>query len=219
MTLHSEDACVSRQESARTRQGGIPALICWLIRTLSWRYFMSNAARLGQKADRASSTMLISAIALALLPAMPLAIAAELHVRVVGVNDGDTITVIDNSRNQYKVRLAGIDAPEKRQPFGDRSKQALSSLVFDRQVLIDLGKTDRYGRIVSKVVVNNIDANLEQVVSGMAWHYKKYQREQSPKDRAAYARAEEAARAAERGLWQDRYAIPPWDFRKSAKGK
>lgn len=180
---------------------------------------MSTAARLGQQASQARSTMPVSAIALALLLAMPLAIAAQLHVRVVGVSDGDTITVIDNSRNQYKVRLAGIDAPEKRQPFGDQSKQALSSLVFDRQVVIDLGKTDRYGRIVSKVAINDSDVNLEQVASGMAWHYKKYQKEQSPKDRAAYARAEEAARAAERGLWQDRYAIPPWDFRNSAKGK
>lgn len=180
---------------------------------------MSMAARLGQNTYEARSTMPVSAIALALLLAMPLAIAAELHVRVVGVSDGDTINVIDDSRNQYKVRLAGIDAPEKRQPFGGRSKQALSSLVFDRQVLIDLGKTDRYGRIVSKVAINDIDVNLEQVTSGMAWHYKKYQKEQTPEDRIAYARAEEAARAAGRGLWQDRYAIPPWDFRKSPKGK
>ena len=177
---------------------------------------MNNNAKPSRSSGPASTSA--SAFALVLLLALAPACAAELNVRVVGVSDGDTITVIDSTRRQYKVRLTGIDAPEKKQAFGERSKQALSSRVFGRQVRIDLGRTDRYGRVLSKVSIDGVDANLEQVVSGMAWHYKKYQREQSADDRADYARAEIAARAAGLGLWQDRHAVPPWDFRKSAKG-
>lgn len=133
---------------------------------------------------------------------------------VVGLADGDTVTVLDASRTQYRIRLAGIDAPEKKQNFGSRSRQSLSELIFQKPVRVEYTKTDRYGRIIGEVLVNNIDASLEQIKRGMAWHYKAYEREQSPVDRALYAQSETDARQAGRGLWQDTSPIPPWKFRK-----
>ena len=98
-----------------------------------------------------------------------------LNGRVVGVADGDTVTVLDASRQQHKIRLMGIDAPEKRMPYGNRSKQSLSDLIFDRQVQVEYNKKDRYGRTVGKIIVDGVDANLAQIKAGMAWHYKQYQ--------------------------------------------
>lgn len=129
--------------------------------------------------------------------------AGTLKGRVVGVTDGDTITVLDSSNRQYKIRFAGIDAPEKNQPYGKRSKEHLSDLVFNRQVIVETEKEDRYGRTVGKVLVDGRDTNLAMVVAGYAWHYKKYQAEQSPNDRLLYDSAEKEARAARRGLWVD----------------
>lgn len=143
--------------------------------------------------------------------------AAELSGRVVGVTDGDTITVLAQRNTQEKIRLSGIDAPEKAQPFGQVSKQHLADLVFDRQVVVDWAKRDRYGRIVGKVMVDGRDACLDQVISGMAWHYKKYQGEQSPEDRAAYAAGEVTARAAKAGLWSDPAPAAPWDWRRETR--
>ena len=139
--------------------------------------------------------------------------------RVVGVADGDTVTVLDDSRQQYKIRLMGIDAPEKKMPFGNRSKQALSELVFDRQVQIEYSKNDKYGRIVGKIIVGGVDANLAQIKAGMAWHYKQYQREQTEGDRIAYALAEDDAKVTKRGLWKDADPMPPWEWRKQQKKK
>ena len=133
---------------------------------------------------------------------------------VVGVADGDTITVLDTSKRQHRIRLAGIDAPEKRQAFGNRSNQSLSQMVFRRIVRVDYDKTDRYGRIVGKVMLGELDTNLEQIRRGMAWHYKDYEREQSAPDRRLYSDAELEARKARRGLWVDREPVPPWDFRR-----
>lgn len=144
--------------------------------------------------------------------ALPCA-AAELTGRVVGVSDGDTITVLDTNHMQYKIRLAGIDAPESKQAFGSRSKQHLSSLVYNRQVLVEWNKLDRYGRTVGVVLVDGHDANLEQVRAGMAWWYRQYAREQTPDDRRFYESAEQEARAAKRGLWADPAPVPPWAWR------
>lgn len=105
------------------------------------------------------------------------AYAEVLSGRVVGVTDGDTITVLDQTSTQFKVRLAGIDAPEKNQAFGQVSKKSLSDLVYNKQVTVDWQKQDRYGRIVGKVLVNGADANLEQVKRGLAWYFKKYKNE------------------------------------------
>jgi endonuclease YncB( thermonuclease family) len=133
--------------------------------------------------------------------------------RVVGVADGDTITVLDADNTQHKVRLSGIDAPEKAQAYGQRSKQSLSGLVFGKSVVVETTKRDRYGREVGKVLADGLDVNLEQVNRGLAWHYKAYQREQPPADRTTYSEAEQAAREARTGLWQDPEPVPPWEFR------
>lgn len=140
--------------------------------------------------------------------------ATTIAGKVVGIADGDTVTVLDADRMQHKIRLQGIDAPEKAQPFGQRSKEALSALVFGKQVRVEWNKRDRYGRTVGKVVVNGTDANLEQVKSGLAWWYRKYSSEQSAADRSAYEAAEASARAARRGLWRDAEPVPPWEWRR-----
>jgi endonuclease YncB( thermonuclease family) len=145
-------------------------------------------------------------IALLLTLCCAISHAATITGKVVAVADGDTITVLDANKVQHKIRLGGIDAPEKAQPFGDKAKQSLSDLVYGKTVTVDTDKTDRYGREVGKVLVDGVDTNLEQVRRGLAWHYKAYQREQSPSDRLAYAAAEKDAAAAHLGLWQD--ALP-----------
>lgn len=143
--------------------------------------------------------------------------AALLEGRVVGVADGDTITILDNTNTQFKIRLAGIDAPEKKQPFGNVSKKSLSDMVYGKQVTIDWNKQDRYGRTVGKVLIDGVDANLEQVKRGFAWFYKKYQNEQSLQDRLDYLNAQEAAETSKVGLWVDKEPIAPWDFRKNRR--
>lgn len=157
--------------------------------------------------------------ALLLVLSSGLAIAGVLGGQVVGVADGDTITVLDGQRTQHKIRLAGIDAPERAQAFGRRSKETLSELVFGRHVTVDAEKQDRYGRTVGKVIIDGQDANLAMVQSGMAWHYKTYQREQSPADRMLYADAEREAREASRGLWRDAAPTAPWDHRSELRSK
>ena len=135
------------------------------------------------------------------------ACAQTLAGRVVRVNDGDTITVLDANNRQYKIRLGQIDAPEFDQDFGRASKKSLSDLVFKRQVEINVETTDQYGRIVGKVLVNGQDVNLAQIRSGMAWVYRQYVHE------PAYFAAESAAKASKIGLWSRADAIPPWVYR------
>lgn len=139
--------------------------------------------------------------------------ATTLSGKVVGVADGDTITVLDGGRQQHKVRLAGIDAPEKKQPFGNRSKQHLSDLVFGKAVSLECGKVDRYRRDICVVLVAGRDVNLAQVEAGMAWWYRKYAKEQTAQQRADYEAAELRARTSKAGLWADTDPVPPWDWR------
>ena len=140
--------------------------------------------------------------------------AGTIDGRVVSVADGDTVTVLDSDNVQHKIRLSGIDAPEKAQAFGNRSKESLSDLVFSKAVTVETEKKDRYGRDVGKVLVNGVDVNLLQVQRGFAWHYKEYEREQSAGDRKLYDLAESEARASGRGLWRDTEPSPPWEFRE-----
>lgn len=154
--------------------------------------------------------------ALAFTIALVLAMVAGAETitgRVVGVADGDTLTVLDGDKVQHKIRLSGIDAPEKAQPFGNRSKESLSGLAFDKQVTVETGKRDRYGREIGKVLVNGQDVNLVQVERGMAWFYRHYQLEQSADDQKLYDAAENMAKAAKSGLWRDADPMPPWDYR------
>lgn len=134
---------------------------------------------------------------------------------VVAVSDGDTITVLDGSKQRHVVRLIGIDAPEKAQAFGQKAKQSLSELVFDRDVSVTWFKRDRYGRTVGQVRIGDTDVCLEQIKRGMAWHYKDYEREQSLEDRSRYTTAEEKARITKSGLWADNNPIEPSKYRHS----
>lgn len=134
--------------------------------------------------------------------------------RVVGVTDGDTITIRDASNQQFKIRLSGIDAPEKGQSFGNRAKESLSEMVFTKQVVVESNKEDRYRRKVGKVQHEGTDVNLEQVKRGMAWHYTAYAKEQAPADREAYANAEAEARVQRRGLWRESTQSAPWEVRR-----
>lgn len=145
--------------------------------------------------------------------------AAQLNGKVVSIADGDTLTILDEANTQHKIRLAGIDAPEKAQPFGQKSKQTLSDCAYGKQALIEYDKKDRYGRTVGKVIVNDSDCNLRQIGLGMAWHYKKYADEQPANDRETYSMMESAARTTRRGLWNDATPMPPWDWRGRGKRK
>ena len=134
--------------------------------------------------------------------------------RVVKIADGDTLTVLDASKQQHRIRLTGIDAPERKQAFGTVSKQHLAELVFGKVVDVEWYKRDRYQRILGKVLVDGQDANLVQIRAGLAWHYKQYGKDQQPIDRRLYAEAQEAASINGVGLWRDPAPIPPWDFRR-----
>ena len=143
---------------------------------------------------------------------------AALICLIVGIADGDTLTArceaqADQPAQTLKIRLAEIDAPEKGQAFGNRSKQHLSDVCFKKQAEVRPQTTDRYGRTVARVICDGTDANAEQVRAGMAWVFDKY-----VTDRGLYA-VQDEARAARRGLWADREPVAPWEWRarKSAK--
>jgi len=143
--------------------------------------------------------------------------AGTLTGRVVGIADGDSLTLLDATNTQHKIRLSGIDSPEKGQPFGEYCKKSLSDLAYDRIVDIESNKLDHYGRVIGKVLVNGQDVNLEQVRRGCGWHYKKYQNEQVLDDRLAYNAAEESARASRVGLWTNNEPMPPWEWRAARR--
>lgn len=133
--------------------------------------------------------------------------------RVIKVADGDTVTILDSSNAQHKIRLSGIDAPERKQAFGTRSQQALSADVFGKDVSVDWNKRDKYRRIVGKIMIAGQDVNLRQIQRGMAWHYKKYESEQDVADRSIYAQAEYQAQREKVGLWGDMQPVAPWEYR------
>ena len=111
------------------------------------------------------------------------------------------------------LRLVGIDAPEKAQAFGQRSKEHLASLVHQKQVTVETSKTDKYGRRVGQVLLNCQDMNLEQLRAGQAWYYRQYERELTPELRESYAAAEAQAKEGRIGLWRDAQPVPPWVWR------
>ncbi len=149
-----------------------------------------------------------------LLCLFPLSLRAdELRGKVVGIADGDTLTVLDASNAQHKIRLNGIDAPEIGQDFGQASKQNLSMLAFSKDVAVVWSKRDRYGRIVGTVIYGALDLSLIQLRDGFAWYFRQYEQDVPPVERLLYAAAEEAARTQRRGLWQQPGARPPWEVR------
>ncbi len=154
-------------------------------------------------------------IALCFLVFVSLAAFADtLTGKVVKITDGDTLYVLDANYEQHKIRLAGIDAPERKQAYGLASRKHLLSIVAGKQVTVEYQKRDRYRRIIGKVLVDGIDVCLEQVKAGLAWHYKKYQHEQSPEDQRLYADAEHKARNERLGLWRENNPNPPWEYRR-----
>ena len=141
-------------------------------------------------------------------------VAAETLVgRIIGVADGDTLTLLDSSKQSHKIRLSGIDAPEKKQAFGQQSKLGLSNLAYGRQAIAECPKRDRYQRAVCVVTIAGKDVGLQPIHLGLAWWYQSYAREQRPQERRDYERAEQVAREAQRGLWRERSPIPPWEWR------
>lgn len=136
-----------------------------------------------------------------LLPLFLFALSGQ----VVKISDGDTITILTQEKQQVKVRLYGIDAPEKKQPYGQKSKQFLSNLIAGRSVEIQEKGKDRYKRVLGIVYLDGLDINEQMVLNGYAWAYVKYSK--------IYASQELKARSQNLGLWRDK-PIPPWEWRK-----
>ena len=151
---------------------------------------------------------------------------ADIIGQVIAVTDGDTIMVLDNRKVEYRVRLSGIDAPERGQPFGSKSREHLATLIAGKTVRVESSKKDRCGRILGKVWVQpsgcskcglTLDANYAQLLSGMAWWYRYYAKDQSPEDRGRYESAENEATKRGWGLWADTHPINPYDWRKGKR--
>jgi len=152
-------------------------------------------------------------LALAFLLATPLS-AATFRATLQRVFDGDTIDVVDERGREFRIRLSGIDAPERDQPFGQRSGESLRRLLSVGPLIVDAVSVDRYQRVLAKITCAGRDAGVEQIRSGFAWFYR-WTDSISQSDRVLYAREEQAARSLHRGLWADRDPIPPWQFRRT----
>ena len=132
----------------------------------------------------------------------------ELIGKVVKVSDGDTVTILTSDKTQHKIRLNDIDAPEKKQAFGNKSKDNLAKYIAGKTVTVQYQKKDKYKRVLGTIYYNNTDINLQQVKDGYAWVYKKYSKNQD------YYNAEKVSRENKKGLWIDKNPIAPWEFRK-----
>jgi endonuclease YncB( thermonuclease family) len=153
------------------------------------------------------------AIIIAVVLAGRLIAAEPVEWKVVSVHDGDTLTAVDASNTQHKVRLAGIDAPETNQPFGTKARERLAELTLRKVVRVNVHSHDQYGRLVADIEAAGQSVNTRMVADGMAWHYARYSKD------AGLAAAEREARAARRGLWADKAPVPPWEWRASEKGR
>jgi len=161
---------------------------------------------------RSWSAQALLALALAVLS--PAASAAELSGRVIGVADGDTLTVLMQSQSRgVRVRLVEIDAPEKRQAFGKRSGQSLSEICMNKSARVVTKGADRYDRVLGRVYCSGVDANAEQVKRGMAWVYDRYST-----DASLYA-VQDDARGSRRGLWADARPVTPWAWRAAKRSR
>lgn len=136
--------------------------------------------------------------------------SAEFEGKVVAVIDGDTVDVLVD-RSPIRVRLASIDAPEKRQAFGQRAKQWLSDKTFGKNIFVRSEKKDRYGREIGELHLNRENVNLNMVRDGFAWAYTQYTNDQN------YFAAQREAQEKKRGLWVDAHAQAPWEFRKQQR--
>lgn len=133
--------------------------------------------------------------------------------KVVAISDGDTFRLLTEEKQTVRVRLHGIDAPEKGQDFSTQSKQALSELIFGKEVRLEQKDKDRYGRVVAIVYCNGLNVNEEMLRRGLVWHYKEYD------EKEAWAQLEQKARRNKTGLWRQPEPTPPWVFRKEKRMK
>ena len=154
----------------------------------------------------------ITAIAF-LIFLIPAAYSDQLTGKVVGISDGDTITILTEQNQNIKVRLAEIDAPEKKQPWGQNSKQALSDLIFSLSVTVDSVGVDRYGRTLGTVFLKKVNINKRMVENGNAWAYEKYVHD------ANYFTLQKSAQTSKAGLWSlsEDQTVAPWEWRKKKK--
>lgn len=150
---------------------------------------------------------LIGLIILLLVFFLPV-LALSWSGKCVGIQDGDTITVLQDGKEQVRIRLHGIDCPERGQAFATKAKQFTSDLVFGKTVEIKPTDTDQYGRIIAWVYVGPKCINEEILKAGLAWHYKRYSKEHH------LAELEDQAREKKIGLWSDPYHVPPWEWRR-----
>lgn len=136
---------------------------------------------------------------------------ATVHLsgKVIKIADGDTFTILLPDNKKERIRLYGIDAPENSQPFSKNAKQFLSNLIFEKKVRLEIKDTDRYKRIVAIVYVNDtININESLLNAGLAWHYKEFDKN------LRWDTLEQNARKKKIGLWADKNAIAPWQWRK-----
>ncbi|MDP1645261.1 MAG: thermonuclease family protein [Sulfuritalea sp.] len=166
---------------------------------------------------------LLRCLALGCLLSAPVAWGESLQGTVIEVTEGDIVIVADDHQTRYKIRLAGIDAPEPRQAFGQQSRKSLAKLVLNKKVSIERRKEDNYGRVVARVMVQphgciscarTRDAGLAQLEAGLAWWYREERREQPLAEQGYYEYAEFDAHARRIGLWADATPLPPWEWRK-----
>lgn len=136
--------------------------------------------------------------------------------KVVNVADGDTVTVLAKGNQQTRIRLYGIDAPEKRQAFGQKSKDALARILAGKTVDVQVLDVDRYGRSVGVITTDGINANREMINNGLAWVYTRYCTKKFCRE---WETLEQSARRAKRGLWLDADPMPPWEWRKNNRRK
>ncbi len=137
----------------------------------------------------------------------------ELVGKVIKVSDGDTVTILTEDKVSHKIRLNDIDAPEKKQPFGNKSRDNLASYIAGEIVTVKYKSKDKYGRILGTIYFENLDINLQQIKNGYAWVYKQYSKNQT------YYQEEQKAKELKKGLWIEKNAIAPWEFRKQKKSK
>ncbi|AFK64124.1 hypothetical protein TKWG_22400 [Advenella kashmirensis WT001] len=145
---------------------------------------------------------------LVIAPAPSVFAATWLEGWVVGVSDGDTLTILDQARQQHKIRMAQIDAPESGMPYGRAAKKFLSDAVYRRTVMVQAGERDRYGRVLGTVYLDQKNINMQMVANGYAWAYRNYVTD------TAYCEAEDLARRLRRGLWAEKEPVPPWQWRR-----
>ncbi|TKB07459.1 thermonuclease family protein [Desulforhopalus sp. IMCC35007] len=134
--------------------------------------------------------------------------------KVVSIADGDTITILDLSNKQHRIRLYGIDTPEKGQPFGNAAKKHTAQLTYKKSATVNAYDTDKYGRTVGVVTVDGTNVNESLIKNGYAWQYRKYCKADFCDE---WLDNEENAKSAKIGLWSDKDPVPPWDWRKGAR--